>query len=198
MPLIFLTEDDRQILLLMVDDYKQRRVNAPGHSFVEAEDSHAPECYIAWPPSGGIPALTAVGAVGPDGGNDQPGSATCSIYIINDMGTAELQPIASFDRTVYNLSESKIPQQWIAVQRTKYGKWVAVTRNQVLLGILDESLSQGSSTTMSVYQGDPLADTGVDITVYDWFLGSGESIASGKKIKAEFICGKWYVTAAEC
>jgi hypothetical protein len=65
-------------------------------------------------------------------------------------------------------------------------------------GKLDGVLNQGSSATMSIWAGDPLADTGDNITVYDWFLGSGESIASGKKVKAEFICGKWYATAAEC
>lgn len=65
-------------------------------------------------------------------------------------------------------------------------------------GKLDGALSQGSSATMSIWAGDPLADTGDNITVYDWLLGSGESIASGKKVKAEFICGKWYATSAEC
>jgi hypothetical protein len=51
---------------------------------------------------------------------------------------------------------------------------------------------------MSIWANDPLADTGDTVTVNDWFLSSGESIASGTKVKAEWYCGKWYVTAAEC
>ena len=47
---------------------------------------------------------------------------------------------------------------------------------------------------MSIWADDPLADTSDTITVYDWFLGTGESIASGKQVKVEWICGKWYVT----
>ena len=70
--------------------------------------------------------------------------------------------------------------------------------SRILMGKLDGSLSQGSSATMSIWMGSTLTDTGDNITVYDWLLGSGESIDSGKKVKAEYYCGKWYVTAAEC
>jgi len=66
------------------------------------------------------------------------------------------------------------------------------------LGKLDGSLAQGGSVTMSVWAGDPLADTGDDITAYDWFLKTGESLPANTKCKAEFLCGKWRVTVAEC
>ena len=47
---------------------------------------------------------------------------------------------------------------------------------------------------MSIWAGDPLADTGDNITVNDWFLGTGGSIASTTKVRAERYAGKWYVT----
>lgn len=81
-------------------------------------------------------------------------------------------------------------------------KWAVVRMgletHGVLFGKLDGALSQGSSATMSIWDGDPLADTGNNETVYDWYLSTGESIDSGKKVKAELKRGKWYVTAAEC
>ena len=46
---------------------------------------------------------------------------------------------------------------------------------------------------MSIWARDPLADTGDDITVYDWFLATGQSLAAGTKVKVEFYSGKWYV-----
>ena len=50
------------------------------------------------------------------------------------------------------------------------------------------------------YNGSAEADTNENITVYDWMLKTGQTIASGKKVVAEFFLdsGRWYVTAAEC
>lgn len=67
-------------------------------------------------------------------------------------------------------------------------------KHNVIFGKLDGALTQGGSATMSVWTDDPLADSGRNVTVYDWFLGDGEELAAGKKVKAEFICGKWYAT----
>lgn len=73
-----------------------------------------------------------------------------------------------------------------------------ITRSKIVFGKLDGVLNQGSSVLMSVWADDPLADTGQNITVYDWFLEAVGSLASGTKCKAEMYSGKWYVTTAEC
>jgi len=72
----------------------------------------------------------------------------------------------------------------------------------VLRGKLDGTLNKDSSATMSVwrYNGSAEADTSENVTVYDWMLKTGQTIASGKKVVAEFFLdsGRWYVIAAEC
>ena len=111
----FLSENDRRILKALVDDHKQRRVNSPNRSQLEEVDYLAPETYVAWPPSGGIPALTS----------DQPGSAECDIYVIDELaGTPDLNAVADFSAVVYNLSGIKVPRAWCLVTRTKFGNWV--------------------------------------------------------------------------
>ena len=68
-------------------------------------------------------------------------------------------------------------------------------------GKLDGDLEQGSSATVSLWHhdGDSLVDTGVNVTAYDWFLKTGETISSGLKVKvAKHQDGKWWVEAAEC
>lgn len=69
-----------------------------------------------------------------------------------------------------------------------------------LLGKLDGDLTQATgSATMSVWEGSTLADSGRNVTVYDWFLATGKKIASGAKVAAEFKSGKWYVdTTGTC
>jgi hypothetical protein len=67
-------------------------------------------------------------------------------------------------------------------------------------GKLDGSQSYQGSATLSVWawNGSAEADTGEDVTVYDWLLPSGGSIASGKKVVAAYVGGRWYVVSAEC
>lgn len=75
---------------------------------------------------------------------------------------------------------------------------------EIMIGKLDGSLSDGSSATMSEWQrnsGDTAwEDSTINHTVYDWLLGSGESISSGKKVVAARVRrgGKLVVIAAEC
>ena len=67
---------------------------------------------------------------------------------------------------------------------------------------LDGTLSAGGSATASIWNwnGSALVDSGNNVTVYDWLLGTGETIASGKKIKIDLHLEsqRWYVTSAEC
>jgi hypothetical protein len=86
----------------------------------------SPEVYIARPTEDtGIPALTEEAGTGI---GDTPGSAECDIYRINLAG--DLEPVGDYSQTVFNLSVVPIPQQWIIVERDKYGAWLAVPDRQ--------------------------------------------------------------------
>ena len=62
---------------------------------------------------------------------------------------------------------------------------------------LDADQNQGSSCTASIWSGDPLADSGNNETVYDWFLESSMKLSSGSKVVLTRISGKWYVTQSD-
>ena len=67
-----------------------------------------------------------------------------------------------------------------------------------LFGKLDAELTQGGTATMSIWTDSPLADSGDTEEVTDWLLGTGDTVASGKKVVATRYHGVWYVTSAEC
>ncbi len=81
------------------------------------------------------------------------------------------------------------------------GIYVTGSGNGILRGKLDGTLSAGATATMSIWDSHTgsSADTGLNITVYDWLLTSG-NVASGKKVIAyyEAVSNHWYVLAAEC
>lgn len=70
------------------------------------------------------------------------------------------------------------------------------------IGKLDGALSFGGSATMSVWawDGSAYADTGENLTVYDWLLSSGQTVASGTQVTASYDArsGRWFVTGAQC
>ncbi len=70
----------------------------------------------------------------------------------------------------------------------------------IKIGKLDGTLTDASSATMSVWihNGTAFVDSGENITVNDWLLGSGQTIASGKKVIAASVFGTLIVIAAEC
>lgn len=81
------------------------------------------------------------------------------------------------------------------------GRWVMLLLSAIFgikLGKLDNTLSDGSSTPMTVWSGDPLTATSETLTVWDWFLPSGDEYASGIKVVVLKIVGKWYVINAAC
>ncbi len=129
MPLIFLTEQDRDIIQQFLDAHRQDRVNPPNRSrtessWSEGEDHQAPETYIVLPPDGGIPALSE--GTGPDG-TDVPGTADCDVY--TELGhlttTPRLVKMPGFTLNVHNLTTKVIESSFLLVSRTKYGIWVA-------------------------------------------------------------------------
>jgi hypothetical protein len=70
----------------------------------------------------------------------------------------------------------------------------------LLRGKLDGTQSFQGSAVMSVWawNGSAEADTGENVTVYDWHLKSGQSIAAGTQVTAAMVGGRWYVIAAQC
>ena len=123
------SEADWAVLKQVVTAVKSGRITTIGRpeserAWVDGADHQAPETYVAKTPSGGIPALTEAS---PD---EQPGSATCSIYLIREdsiTGVAELVRVTNLDKIVYNLTTDDIAgDTWITVTRTKFGKWMAM------------------------------------------------------------------------
>lgn len=70
----------------------------------------------------------------------------------------------------------------------------------VIRGKLDNQLNKDGSATLSVwwFNGTSEVDSGHNVTVHDWLLKTGQSIASGKKVVASFCGGRYYVTSTEC
>lgn len=69
-----------------------------------------------------------------------------------------------------------------------------------LKGKLNATLTKGGSSTMSVYayNGSAEAWTGETLTVFDWELSTGQTVASGSNVHANYMGGRWYVVGAQC
>lgn len=82
------------------------------------EDHQAPETYIAYPQTAdGIPAMSGT----------TPGTAVCDIYrVIDNAGTKILNKVSGTTHVVYNTSTAAISQEYITVQRDKFGTWLAL------------------------------------------------------------------------
>ncbi len=84
-------------------------------------------------------------------------------------------------------------------ENDKVINWMLVGAGErKLFGKLDDELTKGGTATMSIWTESPLADSGDNEEVTDWLLGTGETIAVGKKVVATRYYGVWYVTSAEC
>jgi hypothetical protein len=70
----------------------------------------------------------------------------------------------------------------------------------LLRGKLDGAMVFGGSAVMSVWAwtGSAEADTGENVTVGDWLLSSGQTIAAGKNVVAGYVGGRWVVIGAQC
>jgi hypothetical protein len=67
-----------------------------------------------------------------------------------------------------------------------------------LWATLEDDLESGGQATAVIWDGYPLEETDRVVTVYDWLLAEGDSLAAGQRVKIEWISGKWYVTGARC
>lgn len=86
-------------------------------------------------------------------------------------------------------------------------KWIIVRLGNpppnVIAGKLDGTLNPGSSATLSIWIPDENSpgvriDSTENVTVYDWLLESGQTVASGKKVFAAYVDGRYEVIAAAC
>jgi hypothetical protein len=79
---------------------------------------------------------------------------------------------------------------------------IASSKDAFIRGKLDGTLSYQGSATLSIwwYNGSAEADTTENVTVYDWLLSSGQTIASGKQVTAAWDSrsSRYYVTGAQC
>ncbi len=136
-------------------------------------------------------------------------------YFVGDV-LAVAKPMTKIGETPGTISESDCvlldaeiqimydsqekPIAWMDLNVAGRG-WVQQTEYR---GKLDELLSQGQAATVSIWQrtdgyGSD-ADSGENVEVTDWFLSSGEELATGTKVKITWFANdnRWYVTGAEC
>ena len=96
-------------------------------------NNQASDCFVALVPAGGIPPLDVLSGTSTADG-DIPGSAICNLYRINhDFGAttgtsdddyAELLAISGGQKRIYNLHSSPVTAKYVAVVKTKSGKWI--------------------------------------------------------------------------
>jgi hypothetical protein len=108
------------------------QLRAPSDKFwLENLAVQAPEIYVAKTPTGGIPAMDQAEDTGTGTGTvdlDSPGSADCDIYRIEfatPTSSPTLVAISGLTRTVYNLTNSAITDEWVLAHKDKWGFWCA-------------------------------------------------------------------------
>lgn len=68
-------------------------------------------------------------------------------------------------------------------------------------GKLDGSMSYDGTATVSIWRwnGSAMADTGENVTVRDWLLSSGQTIATGTRvIVMKHRSNQWFLVGAQC
>jgi len=78
--------------------------------------------------------------------------------------------------------------------------YVQQCEQPVLRGVLDGTLAQGSSATVSVYchNGSTWIDTGFNLTAHDDLLPSAGEVASAGVVWVRYYSGRWWVFEARC
>ncbi len=118
-----LSESDVEKLRQLFVDFYGKPQSTTQRPYVPSDDEYlTPEVYVAFTPSGGIPALSEGGdsgtALGP---GDTPGSADCQVY---QLVSGALQVVTGLTRKVYNFGGAAVAgSEWVLVLRDKYGTW---------------------------------------------------------------------------
>lgn len=134
---IFLTPADVATLKGVVERVNRLPGNTTGRPFSEEEQGQAPDVYIAFTPTGGIPGMvidlntgtgTPLGTGTEFGAGNTPGYADCPIYRITEtQGIPDLELVYGLTRRVYNLSRGAIKgSRWLPIMRDKFGSWIAM------------------------------------------------------------------------
>jgi hypothetical protein len=129
------------------------------------------------------------------------GVTPCKL-LVNAAGHAAARAIAG-DTAKMGSAGDGVP---VVYKATTSGEtWAVIvlggsTGNGLLRGKLDGAQSYQGSAVMSVWawDGSAEADTGENVTVFDWHLKTAQSIAAGTQVTAALVGGRWYVIAAQC
>lgn len=156
-----LSEADRAAIaeLLNREKHRVRRVRSaqPEYPAVSCD------VYVAYTPSGGIPALIQEAGTGTGENNDTPGSADCDVY---ELVNGTLQLLFS-TVTVYNLSTSAQPgAAWILVVKDNGGTFWALSTDAP--GV--KSINGDTTPAQTLIVGT----TGLDVSITN--PGSGQHI----------------------
>ncbi len=200
-----LTAEERDALAWLVADYRRRFGLGPhGRKGEEPpEDPTAPEVYVAFTPSGGIPARSGT----------TPGSVLCDVHKVYGGVLTD----AGFERLVFNLNADAVDgSAYVKISRDKFGVWWAdsaegepgtgtgtdtFARGFILRATLDTTLTQGGSAYATIRTpGWNLTGTSDSIEVWDDLLTSGATMDAGRKVHVfyEPETSKWWVTSADC
>lgn len=79
--------------------------------------------------------------------------------------------------------------------------WCRQYEVNLVKGKLAGALAVGGTANISLWfgAGGSEADASITLSTRDWLMTSGaDDIASGKKVVAQWDCGTWYITEAEC
>lgn len=178
----FLTEDDHSTLMTMLALFKANKLNLRIRNSSHPDRAGvSPECYLAYPQSAaGIPGLSS-GSTGTS--DDIPGSAECDIFQVVDGEIID----AGFSLTVYNLSIANLTQDWIQIQRDKFGTWWAIptaaVANQIVLAEPTIDTATGTSNAGVAFVGE---------TVYFDTIPGGETVTGYVRRGLVFPGGQFY------
>ena len=140
---IFLTEEDRSILQLLLEERKARRGNKERTITNPAVGYHqSTNVYIA-KPQGVIPILTGTSPA-------VPGTGAADIYqVIDNAGSPELVAVENFDHTVHNLSTSEVitAAEYVPIVKDKIsGKWLSTKSGTTSSGTGGSGTAPGGDT----------------------------------------------------
>jgi len=176
-PLHGLSSGDVAVLRRLIAWAEKQGLNTRGRfprerQHAENDDHQAPEVYVAKTPAGGIDGLTLGDGGTGTGGYDEPGSATCDIYVIDETDTVPDLRDMGKDVIVYNVSGVAVPgSAYVPIVRDKSGRWLAVTPpigTRRRFKLKDALVADDHATAYLVEaSGGSLTATDTEFEVYD-------------------------------
>lgn len=188
------TPEDLALIQQMARAFKAQGLNLFSRGtreggLTEGADQQAPEFYIAKPASStGIAPMSRVGtgSFAPPTDGDVPGEGLCDIY---KLAGGELVQVG-VQRTVHNISEEQVTEDWIFVQRDKFGTWWAINEisEGTWGGIAQSAIAKGA---YGLIRRD---SNGEDESV----LANLGSVLNGAQCLVSMVDGIYKVVNSEC